>query len=247
MPRKPRFFRPGVPVHVVQRGNNRQPIFFDGADYRAYLGWLKDASARWSCPIHAYVLMTNHVHLLLTPPDSDGISRTMQYLGRCYVPYINETYQRSGTLWEGRFKSSLVQTEAYLLACYTYIELNPVRAGMVAHPRDYRWSSYAHNACGETDPLISEHPEFLRLATTQTARQTAYRALFTQEPGVDTLKDIRSCLQTGTPLGNDRFRKHIEATLGTSVGKATRGRPRTPLDTPREGTAARSQRRLDGF
>jgi putative transposase len=115
MPRKPRFFLPGVPVHVVQRGNNRQPIFFDDFDRRVYLDWLKEAAERWSCRIHAYVLMTNHVHLPLTPDGADGVSRTMQYLGRRYVPYINDTYRRSGTFWEGRFKSSLVQTEAYLL------------------------------------------------------------------------------------------------------------------------------------
>lgn len=226
MPRKPRFFLPGVPVHVVQRGNNRQPIFFDDLDYRAYLNWLKEASERWSCRIHAYVLMTNHVHLLMTPDGADGVSRTMQYLGRRYVPYINHTYQRSGTLWEGRFKSSLVQTEAYLLACYTYIELNPVRAGMVKHPGHYRWSSYAHHANGETNALITEHAEFLRLASSDQGRRDAYRALFADEPHAQTLRNIRDCLQTGTPLGNDRFREHIEATLGTCVGRPQRGRPK---------------------
>lgn len=117
MPRKPRFFVPGVPPQVVQRGNNRQPIFFDDFDNRVCLDWLKEALERWLCRIHAYVPMTNHVHLLLTPDNSQGVSRTMQYLGRRYVPYINDTYQRSGTLWEGRFKSSLVQTEADLLTC----------------------------------------------------------------------------------------------------------------------------------
>jgi putative transposase len=144
-------------VHVVRRGNNRQPIFFDDFDRRVYLDWLKEASERWSCRIHAYVPLTNHVHLLLTSADADGVSRTMQYLGRRYVPYINDTYQRSGTLWEGRFKSSLVQTEAYLFAGSTDIELNPVRAGIAKHPGQYRWSSDAHHACGETTALITEH------------------------------------------------------------------------------------------
>jgi putative transposase len=247
MPRKPRFFLPGVPAHIVQRGNNRQPIFFDDCDYRAYLHWLKEASERWSCRIHAYVLMTNHVHLLLTPDDTQGISRTMQYLGRRYVPYINHTYQRSGTLWEGRFKASLVQTEAYLLTCCTYIELNPVRAGMVSHPGQYRWSSYVHNAYGETNTLITEHTEYLRLASSDQARREAYRAFFTREPHAETLQNIRDCLQTGTPLGSDRFRQHIEATLGKCVGRTRRGRPQKPGEETRETPDAPGQQQLEGF
>lgn len=156
-------------------------------------------------------------------------------------------YRRSGTLWEGRFKSSLVQTEAYLLACSTYIELNPVRAGMVKHPGLYRRSSYAHNANGETNALITEHAEFLRLASSDQARREAYRAFFTDEPHAQTLKDIRDCLQTGTPLGNDRFREHIEATLGKCVGKAQRGRPKKPVDTAFETLNATGQQQLEGL
>jgi putative transposase len=132
MPRKPRFFLADVPTHVVQRGNNRQPTFFDDNDRRVYLKWLAEAMERWNCAVHAYVLMTNHVHLLLTPNDAQGVSRAMQYLGRRYVPYMNHRHGRTGTLWEGRFKSSLVQSDAHLLTCYRYIELNPVGAGMVA-------------------------------------------------------------------------------------------------------------------
>ncbi len=247
MPRKPRFFLPDVPVHVVQRGNNRQPIFFEGADYEAYLGWLGEASTRWACRVHAYVLMTNHVHLLMSPDDADSVSRAMQYLGRRYVPYINRSYQRSGTLWEGRFKSSLVQTEAYLLRCYGYIERNPVRAGMVADARQYPWSSYAHNAWGAANPLISEHVEYRRLGASDAERQEAYRALlaFMQPP--ETLKEIRDCLQTGTPLGNDRFRTSIEATLGKRVGRAQRGRPKKPADVRPGGADALRQERLKGF
>ncbi len=219
----------------------------DDLDCRAYLNRLKDASERWSCRIHASVLMTNHVHLLLTSDDADGVSRTMQDLGQRYVPYINHTYRRSGTLWEGRFKSSLVQTEAYLLTCNTYIELNPVRAGMVKHPGHYRWSSYAHHANGETNALITEHAEFLRLASSDQGRREAYRALFTGESCAQTLKDIRDCLQTGTPLGNDRFREHIEATPGTCVGRTQRGRPKKPVDTPQETPDAKRQQQLDGL
>lgn len=244
MPRKPRFFLPDVPAHVVQRGNNRQPIFFGDADYHAYLDWLRQAAERWSCRLHAYVLMTNHVHLLLTPADTDSVSRTMQYLGQRYVPYINRTYQRSGTLWEGRFKSSLVQTQAYLLSCYRYIELNPVRAGMVEHPGHYRWSSYAHNAGGEPSDLLTEHAEYLQLGSTAQARQHAYQALFASEPPAATLKSIRECLQTGTPLGNDRFRETIEATLGKRVGWTQRGRPKRTIDEPEDTPDATGQQPL---
>jgi putative transposase len=146
MPRKPRFFLPGVSAHVVQRGNNRQAVFYDDADYLTYLDWLEEGAKRYGCVIHAYVMMTNHVHLLATPQEKESISRLLQHVGRRYVPYINHTYGRSGTLWEGRFKASIVHASEYLLACYRYIELNPVRAGMVKTPRGYRWSSYRANA-----------------------------------------------------------------------------------------------------
>ena len=137
MPRKPRFQLPGIPAHVVQRGNNRQAIFFDDADHRAYLSWLHEGLKRYGCELHAYVLMTNHVHFLLTPDTRDGISRLIQYVGRHYVPYINHSYGRTGTLWEGRYKASLVQEEHYLLMCMRYIEMNPVRAQMVRSPAQY--------------------------------------------------------------------------------------------------------------
>ncbi len=163
MPRKRRFFLPGVPVHVVQRGNNRQAVFFDDNDYRAYLDWLGRAAGEHRCSIHAYVLMTNHVHLLMTPADGQAISATLQALGRRFVPCINHSYRRTGTLWEGRFKASPVQQEGYLLACYRYIELNPVRAQMVDKPDDYPWSSYRVNALGEHNPLLSPHPLYLAL------------------------------------------------------------------------------------
>lgn len=145
---------------MVRRGNNRQPIFFEEADNLAYLAWLNESAERYDCAIHAYVLMTNHVHLLLTPKDAQSVSRMMQYLGRRFVPYINHRYGRSGTLWEGRFKSSLVQSEAYLLACARNIELNPVRAAMVARPAEYRWSSHRANAGGNTDALLRPHETY---------------------------------------------------------------------------------------
>lgn len=228
MPRKRRFFLPGIPSHVMQRGNNRQPIFFDDEDRHVYLDWLREAAERYRCAIHAYVLMTNHVHILVSPKSVYGISRLMQYTGRRYVPYVNHTYGRTGTLWEGRFKASMVQSETYLLACYRYIELNPVRAGMVEHPSEYRWSSYARNAIGAADSLVTGHPLYHELAKTRSARQRAYQALFEDELERADAQAIRDCLQSGTPLGNKRFIEQIEQALGHKVGRATRGRPRKP-------------------
>ena len=146
MPRKPRFNIVGIPQHVIQRGNNREPCFYSEQDYQRYLKDLSDSAKKHDCRIHAYVLMTNHVHLLVTPMVEHGISNMMQALGRRYVYYINKNYQRSGTLWEGRYKASLIDNERYLLTCMRYIELNPVRAKMVEHPGEYPWSSYQANA-----------------------------------------------------------------------------------------------------
>jgi putative transposase len=213
MPRKPRFFVADIPAHVLQRGNNRQAIFFAENDYRVYLGWLAGAAKRWNCAVHAYVLMTNHVHLLVTPQDAEGISRLMQYVGRRYVPYVNHEYRRTGTLWEGRFKSSLVQARSYLLACYRYIELNPVRAGMVHGPADYAWSSYRTNALGEESPILRAHSDYLALGRSDRERQNAYQTLFATHLDQNTIKQMRECLQTGTPLGNARFRAQIEQVL----------------------------------
>jgi len=230
MPRKPRYYMPGVPVHVVQRGNNREPIFFDDGDYKAYLRWLEEGAGRYHCDIHAYVLMTNHVHLLVSPRNQDSISRMMQYIGRRYVPYINHTYGRTGTLWEGRYKGSLIQDEQYLLTCMRYIELNPVRANMAKHPRQYRWSSYAANAYGKENPLMTPHDCYRRLGRTYQARQQAYRDLFKHHLDDGTLNEIRSAWQTGTPLGNDRFREKVEQVLKTKVGYSRRGRPKKPTE-----------------
>jgi len=226
MPRKRRFFLPAVPVHVVQRGNNRQAVFFDESDYRVYLSWLAEAAEGHGCAVHAYVLMTNHVHLLMTPAEASGLSAALQALGRRFVPYINHRYGRSGTLWEGRFKASLVQEDAYLLSCYRYIESNPVRAGMVSAPGDYPWSSYHANALGTSDQLITPHPTYRTLGASEADRRAAYTALFAASLDAEATRAIRRCLQTGTPLGNDRFRAEIERALGVRVGYSARGRPR---------------------
>ncbi len=225
MPRKPRFFLPGVPAHIVQRGHSREPVFFEDSDYRAYLDWLDDAATRYQCHIHAYVLMTNHVHLLVTPSDKQGVSRMMQYMGRRYVPYINHSYGTSGSIWEGRYKASLIHDEQYLLTCMRYIELNPVRANMVNHPGQYRWSSYRFNALGKENSLITPHELYLGLGDTDMCRFEAYRTIFKAHVEEDVINDIRAAWQTGTPLGNDFFREKIERKLKSKVGQSRRGRP----------------------
>ncbi len=178
MPRRPRFHLPGFPLHVIQRGNNRSACFFSNDDCAAYLDWLRRAAEKLDCAIHAYVLMTNHVHLLVTPGRDGAVSTLMQSLGRRYVQYVNYTYRRSGSLWEGRFLASVVHAEAYLLKCMRYIELNPVRAGIVEQPGDYRWSSFRSNGLGKSDPMIREHDIYTALGETPAARQEAYRSQF---------------------------------------------------------------------
>ena len=211
MPRQKRFRIPGIPQHVIQRGNDRQACFFDCSDYQSYLSLLDEAAARHRCEVHAYVLMTNHVHLLATPRVPDGISRMMQAIGRRYVQQINALYGRTGTLWGGRYKATVVGSENYVLTCYRYIELNPVRAGMVAEPGEYRWSSYRCHGLGRLDGNIADHEAYLGLGRTASVRQSAYRKLFREMLGNDEISQIRRSTQLGWPLGNDRFKSEIEA------------------------------------
>ncbi|WP_137886457.1 transposase [Pseudomonas sp. 2FE] len=225
MPRKQRMYLPGVPAHVVQRGNNRNACFFHEDDYRFYLAVLADALKRHRVELHAYVLMTNHVHLLMTPADTEGISRVMQHVGRLYVLYINRTYRRTGTLWEGRHKASLVNAAEYLLSCYRYIELNPVRAGMVAAPEEYPWSSYGWHAWGVPNGLVADHFLYQQLGADMPLRQHAYRQLFRGHLEASALQVMREALTHNYPLGNDRFRESVERHLGRVVGQCKRGRP----------------------
>ncbi len=226
MPRRPRMYLPGIPAHIVQRGNNREPCFFSDDDYRYYLERLGQALKRYRVRLHAYVLMTNHVHLLMTPTDEQGISNLMSVLGKHYVMYINHTYRRSGTLWEGRHKASLVDAEDYLLQCYKYIELNPVRAGMVITPEDYPWSSYAHHAWGKENGLIDNHYLYLHLGKTVKERHYAYRELFKVDLSDQDIHLISAASHYNYPLGNDRFKEKIEETLKRQVGYNQRGRPK---------------------
>lgn len=226
MARLPRVHLAGVPEHVIQRGNNRQVCFVDNEDFAAYVHWLKQYSAEFEVHIHAWVLMSNHVHLLCTATDNSGISLMMQSLGRKYVRYFNRRYQRTGTLWEGRYKSCLVQEEHYLLTLYRYIELNPVRAGMVASPADYPWSSHAINALGKHSDLCQPHPCYLALADSVTERQQAYLDLFSAAVDEKRLADIRSTIKSGMALGDSRFKDEVETLTGRRQHMARPGRPK---------------------
>lgn len=226
MPRPLRPDLPGVPQHIVQRGNDRQACFFQPDDYSTYLALLREASLRHDCAVHAYVLMTNHVHLLVTPTKPKAVGRMMQSLGRNYVSHVNARYRRTGTLWEGRYKSCLVDSEEYVLACYRYIELNPVRAGIVATPAEYPWSSHHCNALGEFDGLIRPHPQYLALDGVDTRLHEAYRALFATEISQERLCEIRSYLQQQKGLGSKRFQTQIEAMLGRHMQVRPAHRPR---------------------
>ena len=216
----------GVPEHVIQRGNNRQNCFASEEDMKAYLHWLKEYSKKYQVGIHAWVLMTNHVHLLCTPQKEEAISKMMQSVGRMYVRYFNYTYKRSGTLWEGRFKSGLIQSERYLLEVYRYIELNPVRANMVNDPSENRWSSYQCNGLGKTSDLLTPHPEYLALGSTIQERQVNYRDLFKAHTAKVMLEDIRDCINKGLALGNDRFTAEIEELTNKRVTAGVKGRPK---------------------
>jgi putative transposase len=212
-----------MPFHVIQRGNNRSACFGAIADYERYLALLTDR-ARWhGVAVHAYVLMTNHIHLLLTPRDEDGLTSVMKALGQMYAQYINRKYGRSGSLWDGRFRSCLVETESYLLCCHRYIEANPVRAGMVEHPDDYPWSSYRANALGAANPMLSVHPSVEALGRTPMERQASYRALFEGELAPAVLEEIRTSTLSGHALGSPLFRRRIARELGRPVDRQKRG------------------------
>lgn len=223
MARLPRLVIPGTPMHLIQRGNNRSAAFIADGDYACYAAMLMEASQRFGCAIHAYVLMTNHVHLLLTPGDESAPARMMQTLGRMYVPYVNARYRRTGTLWEGRYRSTVVDSENYLLACSRYIELNPVRARMVADPSQYRWSSYRCNAQGHDDGLITPHERYRSLDSGAAARQKAYRTLFERQLELETLGTIRRATNRGSVLGHAAFRQEVQAALRDRVTRVPHG------------------------
>ncbi|MEE9303344.1 MAG: transposase [Thiotrichaceae bacterium] len=225
MPRRARLAIAGIPWHIIQRGNNRSACFYTDEDYRRYLETLAEQAEKFGCAVHAYCLMTNHVHLLLTPDEQDSTALMMKHLGQRYVQYINRTYRRTGTLWEGRFRSCLAQSDTYVLRCYQYIELNPVRAGMVSNPADYRWSSYRANSGGSVDLLLTPQLEYLRLGDTAAVRQSFYRHLFDAHLDPSDVRDIRQATNGNYVLGNERFKEEIEAILERRVSRGKAGRP----------------------
>jgi putative transposase len=215
-----------IPQHIIQRGNNRQVCFACDQDMAFYASLLHEYSTKYSVSLHAWVFMTNHVHLLATPCSPGGVSNMMQSVGRRYVRYFNKEYRRSGTLWEGRFKSSLVQSELYLLQCQRYIELNPVRAGMVSDPAQYSWSSYQCHALGKSIRMSTPHNEYLSLGGIDSQRQSAYRDLFRFYVDDELIKDIRMAVNKGLALGGERFKDEIERLYNRRVRPAKMGRPK---------------------
>jgi len=234
MPRRARLSLPNIPLHIIQRGNNRQACFYADEDYRFYLDWLREHADKKGCQIHAYVLMTNHVHLLVSAEQPDAPGALMKALGQRYVQYVNRTYRRSGTLWEGRFRSCLTQEESYLLACQRYIELNPVRAGMVEHPAEYRWSSYRGNAQGEHDLLLKPHLLYQTLGEDAASREAAYRELFRYELEPGLVDEIRRATNGNYALGNAAFAAQVTTVLGRRAAPGKSGRPRR-LAEPESG------------
>ncbi|MGZ9044530.1 MAG: transposase [Telluria sp.] len=226
MPRRARLVIPGVPMHIIQRGNNRHACFVAHADYLVYLRMLKASAVLTNSAIHAYVLMTNHVHLLLSPPDADSAGRFMKALGQRYASYVNRHYRRTGSLWEGRYRSCIVEDERYLLICHRYIELNPVRAAMVTHPARYDWSSYCANAEGEDNDLITPHEVYMRLGLTPAERRIAYRDLFLETLSEDMLSELRRSTNGNYAFSNGKFAQWTEQMLGRSTSPRKSGRPR---------------------
>ena len=225
MPRRARLSIAGIPWHIIQRGNNRSACFYADEDYHRYLATLREQAEKYGCRVHAYVLMTNHVHLLMTPERTDSAALLMKHLGQRYVQYINRRYKRSGTLWEGRFRSCLAQSADYVLACYRYIELNPVRAGMVTHPGYFPWSSYRVNAEGVASDLITAHEEYLALGKDNQSSRLAYRNLFDMHLDADVVSDIRASTNGNFALGNECFKQEVSAMLNRRVTPARAGRP----------------------
>lgn len=226
MGRSPRITIPAYPHHIIQRGNNRAATFFADGDYRFFLECLRQAKIKCKCKIYAYVLMTNHVHLLVEPVEVGDLGRFMQSVGRRYVRYVNKTYGRSGTLWEGRFKSAGVSRDEYLIACSRYIELNPARAGLVSHPKEYRWSSYQKRALGMSDRLLDEDPWYGGLGSTATERQEKYQEWIDAQIANGEWDEIRHATQRGRLIGHQAFQKQIEAVTGRRLVGEARGRPK---------------------
>ncbi len=233
MARLPRLTVPGYPHHVIQRGNNRQPIFLGDTDRQRMLELIEDHARQLEVAVHAYVLMDNHFHLLLTPGAGDSLSRLMQAVGRRYVRYFNDRHGRSGTLWEGRYRSTLIEPERYLLPCMAYLDLNPVRAGLVAQARDYPWSSHAHYAGLRADRMVTPHPLYWALGNTPFAREAAYAQQVQEGVPAALQQAMTDAVLQGWALGSADFVAQLQKTTGRRLSKAQPGRPRTREVLPR--------------
>ena len=225
MARLPRLVVANQPHHIIQRGNDRQLIFRDTDDYTVFLARLNDAAKQYQVAINAYVLMSNHLHLLASPSDPEGLARMMQWIGRHYVPYFNRKYARAGTLWQGRYKATVLDSERYFIMCSRYIELNPVRAGIVADPFGYAWSSYAHHVGSKSDPIITDHPLYWALGNTPFEREAAYRGLFEHALTEKDVHALSEATRKGWALGSEQFKVALEKKVSRRVRPAKRGRP----------------------
>lgn len=244
MARLPRYTVPGQPQHVIQRGNNRAALFGDAADYRFFHRCLVVATRQHLCRVHAYVLMTNHVHLLLTADLVGGIGKAMQSVGRRYVQHFNRRYARTGTLWEGRYRATLIDTEEYLLTCHRYVELNPVRAGLVDRPEDYRWCSHGTNAFGARDPLVTPHERYIALGHDPAARRCAYLALFRDDLDDRTLRAVRRATNSAWALGGERFQHAMRGVLNRRAAPLPPGPKRSGSDSHLTATEGSSKMRV---
>jgi putative transposase len=231
MARTARLAVPGYPHHLIQRGNNRQAVFVDADDRARYLGMLREVLREQGVALHAYVLMDNHVHLLVSPGEGAALSRLMQRLGTWYTGWFNHRHGRTGALWEGRFRSSLVEADAYLLACMRYIECNPVRAGMVEQAEDFRWSSARHHVGSLSDPLVSDHSLYWSLGNTPFEREATYKA-FLADASLEESGNLSKAFLGGRALGSSLFLQRMSESAGRSLQPAKRGRPPKPKPVP---------------
>ncbi len=225
MARLPRLTVPGFPHHIIQRGNNRQPIFAAKADYETLLSMLVEHADKTHVAVHSYVLMSNHFHLLATPSAIEGIPQMMQSVGRRYVRYFNQRQSRTGTLWEGRYKSTLIQAERHLLTCMAYIDLNPVRAGLVAEPSDYPWSSYSHHVGRAVDKLITPHPLYWELGNTPFSREAAYGDLVRAGITPQQQAALTDSALRGWALGEPDYVADLQRRTPRRVCRTNVGRP----------------------
>lgn len=225
MARQPRLVIPNQPHHLIQRGVDRQAIFRETEDYVNFLGRLRDAAKQFKVSIHAYVLMSNHIHLLATPSDTEGLAKMMQWVGRFYVPYFNQKYERVGTLWQGRYRATVIDSERYFMLCSCYIDQNPVRAGIVATPGEYPWSSYLHHVGVKADPLVVDHALYWALGNTPFDREAAYKQMAEQALTSDQARQLMDATNKGWVLGSEKFISNLEKQGNLGVRPGKRGRP----------------------